>query len=300
MLGNVLPGLRELRAPLAAGYLWLVTLWLVWGDKVPTGNERKAPPLDRLYRLEPIVSSVGLAIVASVAAYVVGSIAIDIQTWLGRQLLKRFPGRGESFRLTEAGERVLRRASRLEIGDLEVRRASVGADAVAADLVARVDVSANEADATRDQVKAIGSTMAAQDDARPDRASRAEMAELAPPVANLDASVRNLLKTRLLAVSQPLHAEVDRPDAEATFRMALWPPLTLLVMYLAIQVSWWWAFALLVPALLVWQWLSLRRQANDALVLALFASEEEEAASALVPGAGLKIRPREPEGRDTP
>jgi hypothetical protein len=39
---------------------------------------------------------------------------------------------------------------------------------------------------------------------------------------------RDLLKTRVLDVSDALHAEIDRPDAETTFRMATWPPLAAL------------------------------------------------------------------------
>jgi hypothetical protein len=77
MLTNVLPGLRELRAPLAAGYLWLLFAWLVWGDELSqaksaeTANKARTP-LDRFFELEPVVSSIGLAVVASVVAYVLG------------------------------------------------------------------------------------------------------------------------------------------------------------------------------------------------------------------------------------
>jgi hypothetical protein len=87
-------------------------------------------------------------------------------------------------------------------------------------------------------------------------------------------SNRELLKTRLIDASESLHSELDRPDAEATFRMALWPPLTTLIVYLALEVSPWWWFALVVPALLVWQWISLRRKANDKLVAAFVARDE--------------------------
>jgi hypothetical protein len=84
MLTNVLPGLRELRAPLAAGYLWLVFAWMVWGGELPNKDDPKAAPLEQLYKLEPIISTIGLAVVASVAAYVLGSIVIDVQTAIGR------------------------------------------------------------------------------------------------------------------------------------------------------------------------------------------------------------------------
>ena len=40
MLMNLLPGLRELRAPLAAGYLWIITafLWLSEWGRLPTSR----------------------------------------------------------------------------------------------------------------------------------------------------------------------------------------------------------------------------------------------------------------------
>jgi hypothetical protein len=34
MLLNLLPGLRDLRAPLAAGYLWLAAGWLFFAPKL--------------------------------------------------------------------------------------------------------------------------------------------------------------------------------------------------------------------------------------------------------------------------
>jgi hypothetical protein len=53
------------------------------------------------------------------------------------------------------------------------------------------------------------------------------------------------------------------------------------VLYVAVAVSKWWIYALTLPLLLVWQWISLRRQANDALVAAFVAKEPggENAAS---------------------
>ena len=35
--------------------------------------------MSRLYRLEPVISSIGVAVIASVAAYMLGSIMIDVQ-----------------------------------------------------------------------------------------------------------------------------------------------------------------------------------------------------------------------------
>jgi hypothetical protein len=85
VLGQVLPGLREVRAPLAAGYLWLLFAWLVAGHRVPNRADDVDGPVARVYDLEPIVTGFGVAVVASVVAYIVGSIAIDAQEWLNRR-----------------------------------------------------------------------------------------------------------------------------------------------------------------------------------------------------------------------
>jgi hypothetical protein len=76
VLTTLLPGVRELRAPLAAGYLWLLLAWIIMGDRFPTRAEaeRAGGPLGRLYAVEPLVATAGLLVIASVAAYLIGSL----------------------------------------------------------------------------------------------------------------------------------------------------------------------------------------------------------------------------------
>jgi hypothetical protein len=219
MLGSVLPGLRELRAPLAAGYLWLLAGWLILADELPTKHEAKPAVIQRFYDLAPVVSAFGLAVVASVAAYVIGSIALDIQSrlirWLSlwaRPFVDRY-----GFPVSDEGSEALRNA-----------------------VVEHVPYDPN--------IVAWGKQHLSDN--------------------------RELVMTRLLAASEPLHAQVDRPDAEATFRAGLWPPLTVIIVYLAITVSPWWWGGLWLPAMLIWQRAGLRRRANDALVIAVISREE--------------------------
>ena len=433
MLANVLPGLRELRAPLAAGYLWLLLGWMALGHKLPTSTEKKPDGLERLYQLEPVISSIGLAVVASVVAYVVGSIVIDVQTAVGRRFadLGRRIGRVLSRAFTKAEARetveqlraleakgskltadqqtaleraedvlgasmlknverwlVLTPASMLKhtaavlvlvfvvsvavlllvlvlgggvwwiagsvaailacltIGTIRLkgrapRRMDTPADPLPAEPLSLTDAGRNmlrrwesaragefrqqfadrreaiprDIEDARERVQSMRDAMIknlapsglpphvyedkgvdeARSGAAASRVMRAER-ENAKREALLDilrgaltfdvprvdqatqeylVSNRDLLKTRLIDLSEPLHSELDRPDAEATFRMALWLPLAALVIYLALEVSWWWWFAIVVPALLAWQWLTLRRQANSALVAAFVAREEQ-------------------------
>lgn len=186
MLAGILPGVRELRAPLAAGYLWLLILWIAFGDALPTKDEvEPGGPVERFYDLEPVVSSLGLAVVASVAAYIIGSIAVEAQGYIG-SLIR----------------------------------------------------------------------------------------DLGPEGETMGGSRRDVAKTRLLDLSEPLHAEVDRPDSEATFRMALWPPILVLVIYAGFEFDTWWFIALLVPVALIWQWLMFRVRAERALGVAAEARPE--------------------------
>lgn len=76
-LTNVLPGFRQLRAPLAAGYLWLLFIYLV-GDL----NEADATSglTKQITDLGEALSPVGVAVAISFAAYLVGSLS----NWIGR------------------------------------------------------------------------------------------------------------------------------------------------------------------------------------------------------------------------
>jgi len=75
VLTNLLPGLRDLRAPLASGYLWLITVWLAlkhagWlPAKRPPGNGEVA----QLWSLGGALGKTVLLAALSFLAYLVGS-----------------------------------------------------------------------------------------------------------------------------------------------------------------------------------------------------------------------------------
>jgi tetratricopeptide (TPR) repeat protein len=72
MLTNLLPGLREIRAPLISGYLWLVFFFLAFHGDLPTRHDAD-PTLMPLFDLGHDLSALGIATVSGVAAYLVGS-----------------------------------------------------------------------------------------------------------------------------------------------------------------------------------------------------------------------------------
>ena len=73
MLANALPGFRDLRGPLIAGYLWLLFAWLLFEPNTdyrpPDGVGAAA------YDLAQEIGPIALAIALSVAAYLTGAVS---------------------------------------------------------------------------------------------------------------------------------------------------------------------------------------------------------------------------------
>jgi tetratricopeptide (TPR) repeat protein len=77
VLTALLPGLREIRAPLISGYLWLVFFFLAFHGVLPT-HQSADPTLKPLFDLGRDLSALGIATVTGVAAYLVGSAAQEV------------------------------------------------------------------------------------------------------------------------------------------------------------------------------------------------------------------------------
>jgi hypothetical protein len=71
MLANLLPGFREIRAPLAAGYIWLLTLWVGFSECIPE-KESAQGVWGSLYHLSSIVGTAATLAGVSFVAYLVG------------------------------------------------------------------------------------------------------------------------------------------------------------------------------------------------------------------------------------
>jgi hypothetical protein len=77
MLSNLLPGLRELRAPFAAGALWVLASWMAWEPYIP--SEVVATGVaSSVYRLRGFLPAVASGAVAGFLAYLVGSLSVAV------------------------------------------------------------------------------------------------------------------------------------------------------------------------------------------------------------------------------
>lgn len=83
LLALLIPSIRELRAALLAGYLWLAVSWLALGSHMPELAEAEpSTALGQVARLSDVVGALGVVVVLSVAAYLLGSFIVDLSDFL--------------------------------------------------------------------------------------------------------------------------------------------------------------------------------------------------------------------------
>lgn len=88
---QLLPGVRDIRGPLVAGYLWLFSGWLLLADYLPSRNTN-VDAYTNVIEVGDSLGRVGIVAAVSVAAYLVGSLLQTIPSWLsgGFRVIRRF------------------------------------------------------------------------------------------------------------------------------------------------------------------------------------------------------------------
>jgi hypothetical protein len=113
VLSSLLPGLRELRAPLSAGVLWLLAMWFLVEPAVPDADEATGI-LGSAYRLAEPLSAIGLGAALAFAAYLLGSLSVFAFSGPLRRLIP-VATRGRRLGLaglSQGGEEALRQVAR--------------------------------------------------------------------------------------------------------------------------------------------------------------------------------------------
>jgi hypothetical protein len=80
MFATLLPGFRDLRAPLAAGYLWLAAAWVWFAERLPSSPEEASGLLKKAYELAEAAGRPAIGVAVSFAAYLIGAVATEIWT----------------------------------------------------------------------------------------------------------------------------------------------------------------------------------------------------------------------------
>lgn len=272
MFMSLLPGIRDLRAPLAAGYLWIAFAWVCVFDRVP-GREQASGLLGGVYELADDLGTGPTLIIVSFIAYLLGavlavtgmpplsalrSVAGDgywrlVRGQLSRETIDQIKARVQQVR-EAAFQRPLPEpdASIAAASPIELELPSSGgpglAQAVSEYNAAGVDVPSGP-----------HSWPTAVWESFPWRLADGLLRE------------SEQLVTRLRLESQALFDEYDRARGEAELRLSVAPPIAALALALGIRWSGWFALGVIGAAALMYSGLGKARQARDVLAQACLA-----------------------------
>jgi hypothetical protein len=86
VLASLLPGVRQLRAPLASGYLWLLVAWVALADRVPRSSTARPGIFRDLYEIAATAGRPATAAAVSFAAYLLGVLSVQATQFLTPRL----------------------------------------------------------------------------------------------------------------------------------------------------------------------------------------------------------------------
>lgn len=281
VLTQVLPGFRELRTPLATGVLWLLTLWVALGDRIPSRAEATGFA-KRVYDLAELVGRPGVGAVLIFTAYVVGSVV----SFSANQLLREpthnawepsnvLPDRWPVVQ----GRPVL----------MHYRSATV---AVGYPAFADTRLLTRQAWADLQTHVSTNPLLLWLESHRSER--HREVAERILLRYVLDELGQ--LGTRLHAKNSTLYADHDRLMAEADLRVNVGAGIAVLAVALSARASPVFLLAFAMSALLIIMGMARARQANDVIVQALVIGEVSSTALAEADSAAEALGETPPAG----
>lgn len=301
ILASALPGFRDLRAPLVAGYLWLLFAWLLLDPELPPPSGNVSGFVDTLLDLGDTVGRVGIALAVSVAAYLVGSISATLSNVIAAVLrsLRRAVGRvvratAEAVYYAIDFEPIENVASRIAYRDNESAAAG-RLDALIMDRVgffedlfqelthnaARFELSVDRALEPGDEEPA--------EDIRQARADLSQLNERLEEIRQQAQSERDRLRRELrneldlpatlLIGDQPeTFAEADRIRAESEVRFAVVPPLAALAALLGEKADSLWYLAFIGIVALAIQGVAKQDDARNVIAGAMLFNKAQSAA----------------------
>ncbi len=259
VLSSLLPGLRDVRAPLAAGYIFLFDLWLLFGTSLPEENEATGV-VESIYRLEGFVSSIGVAVAVSFVAFLVGVFfqAADHRLleleWRVETAVRRHPPKRRA-------EDIYPNFLRSQV-DVLVRSFSLESNQVVT--------------ALRETVQSYGFEYVEKPDEEGDfYLVEADDGSVVFPGVFLPDELLALDRvgviTQLMINREmnTLYGEFDRQKSESQFRAAIFLPLVFLIVIVAGLEHWLWLLLLLAPCYLLVEARLLNQRAERQLTSVL-------------------------------
>ncbi|MGN9782950.1 hypothetical protein ACTMTF_16065 [Nonomuraea sp. ZG12] len=266
MLSELLPGIREVRTPLATGYTWLLFIWLLWGRNLPE-PEKATGLLKDVYVASEALNPVAIGIAASFVAYLIGCLSTalsdSIADWLISYAsidarLKRLISRARKIndpdklkdKMAALSERGEKSPVRARLREALYTRLEPHREAIAKHVYE--DTSSFRISKLRSSFRHPSRAhhlqrLSGEFDA--DFVAAIERLIVDDYLHDLSRDL-NLVPARLLGNDPELHNVYDRLQAEAQFRIATSFPISLVAIALAIINSPTWLLMLILPTAL--------------------------------------------------
>jgi hypothetical protein len=291
VLMNLLPGVRELRAPLVSGYLWLISAWLVLARLhwLPVDRPSGSGEVARLWDLSGILGRTVLLAAISFVAYLIGSfLEIDHHGLVARKLAPLILRDRRPSYIPKGTNWPARPAKEiLDYANLAARSFSVDARRDLEQLMRQKETALKRSRGRLEQVQEVKTLLgtyenkkdAMSKDLKPSR--NAVLSEFAADViAGKVVNEMPQLASRLLVKNMELYGKYDRHMAEAAVRMNVSMALTafLVLATLLSGLSWGLRVALALVAvafgvLLLRQGFLRTMSARDVIAQALAINE---------------------------
>lgn len=269
MLSSLLPGLREVRAPLIGGYLWLCGLWLAVGPSLPA-RSRASGLLGDVVELADRLPQWAVFGGISVVAYLIGTLVED----LVRAVRQRQSATYAYEEFTDYGKRPRANASPQADTSLHLLISERVREAHGELTTAGEGISSLSQTLIRETDEAYGVENEWAEDAE------GQQLQLATALHTQTLRELGLVGFRLMGDEPVLYGNVDRTRAEAELRLAVALPLVFIGVVLGFRVGGpWWVGAIVAIGLaalggvLIWQGQIREERANDALVDAMFINK---------------------------
>lgn len=250
MFASLLPGLRDLRVPLASGLIWLIAAWLLVEPHIP--DEEPTGVLGSLYRLEGAFGAAFLTAATLFIAYLVGIMLPYYKLPVHR------------------------------IQRLWTKKITDGQQLLAISVNARAELLRFIEQPVREAARILAEAGRWGDEQEALKESESIWTINLQVVENI-LHEEEFLALRLLSQDkEPLYQSYDRKIAEAQFRQGLTMPTAALVVVLAITASPYWLFAFVIPGVLGALSLSSRRDAMNDLSHAIVSGAIQSSAITLL------------------
>jgi hypothetical protein len=270
MLGSLLPGLRELRAPLGAGALWLVTGFVAIRAMAEGEIEiRQFSPIVDIFSAlgSSIDETWGAGVILSFTAFLIGALSHGFITDLLQSQMASVSDKGSRSIDLIARQRIGTLVDALDIVHLSKVRAST----VDPELVSALEYAIGGGESSQGSIATHGETRPRKVDEKKERDFLIEKHEVELLKKRGDewrALVRDHLEkfvpkeienelpsvaTRLIGKEQGLFDQYDRLRAESEFRLSLFPPMAALALTIAfVALPWISVLIAVVEFVILW------------------------------------------------